>query len=271
MYDFLSGYRLTRAPGSTFEYSNYGFGLLGNLLVRRAGQADYEALLLERIARPLGMDSTRIELTPDMRSRLATPHSSTYVVTSNWDYPTLTGAGGIRSTANDMLNLLAANMGMTDTELQPALQLANTSQRPGGPVGYIGLGWNLPGSGNGIHHHGGGTGGYTSLLAWDSERQIGVVVLVNVYDGPGAHIGFPLLRGFPLTPVPVEPNVLAAYAGRYQSDGFDVTIRVDGARLYIRLPTDQEFHLIAISENQFYIRELYAEIAFYRNDGGEVD
>ena len=77
MYDFLSGYRLTRAPGSMYEYSNYGFSLLGNLLVRRASQADYEALLLERITRPLGMDSTRLELTPDMRSRLATPHSST--------------------------------------------------------------------------------------------------------------------------------------------------------------------------------------------------
>ena len=60
MYAYLSGYRLTRAPGSTFEYSNYGFGLLGNLLARRAGQADYEALLLDRITGPLGMDSTRL-------------------------------------------------------------------------------------------------------------------------------------------------------------------------------------------------------------------
>ena len=129
MYVFLSGYRLTRAPGSSFKYSNYGFGLLGNLLVRRAGQADYEALLLERITRPLGMDSTRIELTPEMLSRLATPHLSYSVVTSNWDIPTLAGCGAIRSTANDMLKFLAANMGMTETGLQPALQLANTPQR----------------------------------------------------------------------------------------------------------------------------------------------
>ena len=179
MYVFLSGYRLTRAPGSSFEYSNYGFGLLGNLLVRRAGQADYEALLLERITRPLGMDSTRIELTPEMLSRLATPHLSYSVVTSNFDIPTLAGCGAIRSTANDMLTFLAANMGMTETGLQPALQLANTPQRLMDGLDYMGLGWVLPNSGKGIHWHNGETGGYHSYLGWDPQRKIGVVVLAN--------------------------------------------------------------------------------------------
>jgi CubicO group peptidase (beta-lactamase class C family) len=272
MYDFLSGYHLTRAPGSMYEYSNYGFSLLGNLLVRRAGLADYEALLVERITGPLGMDSTRTELTPDMCSRLAPPHSSYSVVTSSWDAPTLAGAGMIRSTANELLTFLAANMGMTNTELRPALQLANTPQHPGEMLlSYIGLGWNLPGSGNGIHYHGGGHFGYSSFLAWDSERKIGVVVLMNVYDGPKANIGFPLLRGFPLTSVPVDPNVLAAYAGRYQFDDFDMMIRIDGARIYFGVPGSGEAELIAISENQFYLGEAYAEFTFYKNDSGEVD
>jgi CubicO group peptidase (beta-lactamase class C family) len=273
IYASLSGVRLTRAPGSTYEYSNYGFGLLGNLLVRQAGQADYEALLLERITRPLGMDSTRIELTPDMRSRLAPPHSSYDVVTSNLEDPALAGAGAIQSTANDLLTFLAANMGITDTELLPALQLANTPQRPGEmwTLAYIGLGWNLPGSGNGIHYHGGGSFGTTSFLAWDSERQIGVVVLMNVYDGPTERIAFPLLRGFPLTPVPVDPGVLAAYAGRYRFDDFDVTIRVDGARIYFGVPGIGEAELIAVSEDRFYLADQYADIVFHRNDRGEVD
>ncbi len=273
MYAFLSGHHLTRVPGSTYEYSNYGFSLLGNLLARRAGQADYEALLSERIIRPLGMESTRIELTPDMRSRLATPHSSYDGVSTNWHAPTLAGSGSILSTANDLLTFLAANMGLTETELQPALQLANTPQRPGEmwTLAYIGLGWNLPGSGNGIHYHGGGNFGYSSFLAWDSERKIGVVVLMNVYDGPKERIAFSLLRGFPLTPVPVDPNVLAAYAGRYQFDDFDVTIRVDGARIYFRIPGIGEAELIAISEDRFYLADQYADIAFYPNDRGEVD
>ena len=271
MYDFVSGYRLTRAPGSTYEYSNYGFSLLGNLLARRAGQANYEALLLERITRPLGMESTRLELTPDMRSRLAAPHSSYDGVSTNWHAPTLAGSGSILSTANDLLTFLAANMGITATELQPALQLANTPQRPGEMLAYIGLGWNLPQSGDGIHYHGGGNLGYSSFLAWDSERKIGVVVLMNVYAGPKEYLGYSLLRGLP-KPFPVDPQVLAAYAGRYQLDGFDVTIRVEGARIYLWVPSsNEEGELIAISESQFYLEEYHAEITFYRNDRGEVD
>ena len=276
MYTELSGYRLPRAPGKVFLYSNYGFGLLGNLLVRRAGQADYEALLLERIARPLGMDSTRIELTPEMRSRLATPHSSYYVVSSNWDTPTLAGAGAIRSTANDMLTFLAANMGMTDTELQTALQLANTPQRPTDGGEYIGLGWIFPKSGNGIHWHNGETGGYHSYLAWDSQRKIGVVVLanaaINIDD-----VGLQLIRGLP-KPFPVDPQVLGEYAGRYQFPEISrevkelvVTIRVDGTRIFIQAPNQPEYELYAISETQFYPREFDAEFTFYKNASGEVN
>jgi CubicO group peptidase (beta-lactamase class C family) len=268
MYDFLSGYRLTRAPGSMYEYSSYGFGLLGNLLARRSGQAGYEALLLKRITRPLGMDSTRLELTPDMRSRLATPHSSYDGVSTNWHAPSLAGSGAILSTANDLLTFLAANLGITGTELRPALQLASTPQRSGEPLAYIGLGWNLPESGNGIHYHGGGNFGYSSFLAWDSERKLGVVVLMNVYDGPKEHLGYSLLRGLP-KPFPVDAQVLAAYAGRYQFGDFIVPIRVDGARIYLR--GDQESELIATSENRFYWPDANAEVVFYRNDRGEVD
>jgi CubicO group peptidase (beta-lactamase class C family) len=281
MYDFLSGYRLTRAPGSTWEYSNYGFGLLGNLLARRAGQADYEALLLERITGPLGMDSTRIEMTPDMRSRLATPHASYSVATSLWENITLAGAGGIQSTANDMLTFLAANMGSAGAELQPALRMANTLQRVAdGADGanQMGLGWGLSDSGRGIHAHTGGTGGTSSYLGWDPQHRIGVVVLANASTRT-EDMGIQLLRGFPLTPVPVDPLILAAYAGRYQvSNGLVVTVRVEGARIFLQIPNAPgyeqsagEHELLAITEDRFFLRGADFEIAFLSNYGGEVD
>jgi D-alanyl-D-alanine-carboxypeptidase/D-alanyl-D-alanine-endopeptidase len=190
MYDLLSGYHLTRPPGSIHDYSNLGFSLLGDLLARGAGKADYEALLLERIALPLGMDSTRIQLTTEMQPRLAPPHYDLLPACSDARsafYP----AGGIRSTANDMLTFLAANMGMTETELQPAMQLANTSQRPTGDGAYTGLGWYT----EPFHHHGGRTGGYYSLLAWDPQRKIGVVVLSNDSEISIQEIGYQLLLG----------------------------------------------------------------------------
>jgi len=270
MYDFLSGYRLTRAPGSIYEYSSYGFGLLGNLLVRHTGLVDYETLLLERICRPLGMDSTRVRLTPELRSRLATPHISYSVATSDRENITLAGAGGTRSTVNDLLKFLAANMGITDSELQPALQLANTPQRPVIGKDTIGLGWQVAAN-PAIHWHNGGGAGYSAYLGWDPQRKVGVVVLTNGRMDID-RIGLQLIRGLPLTPVTVDPQVLAAYAGRYQvSDGIVGMIRVDGTRIYVQIPGSGEVELIASSANQFYLQAANAEITFYKNASGEVD
>jgi len=122
-------------------------------------------------------------------------------------------------------------MGMTATELQPALRLANTPQRPGEMLAYIGLGWNLPQSGDGVHYHGGGNLGYSSFLAWILSARPGGRA-DEFYAGPKEYLGYSLLRGLP-KPFPVDPQVLAAYAGSYQLDGFDVTIRVEGARVYL--------------------------------------
>ena len=61
LYEFLSGYQLTRDIGSQYEYSNLGVGLLGHALTLRAGM-DYEAMVRSRICEPLGMNSTRVTL-----------------------------------------------------------------------------------------------------------------------------------------------------------------------------------------------------------------
>jgi D-alanyl-D-alanine-carboxypeptidase/D-alanyl-D-alanine-endopeptidase len=195
MYAFLSEYRLTRPPGSIPEYSNLAFGLLGDLLARVAGQANYEALLLERIARPLGMDTTRIQLTPEIQPRLAAPHDDDLLPSCSNIESALYAAGGIRSTANDMLTFLAASMGMTETELQPAMQLATTPQHPSYAAGYLGLGWDLiPTSTGMIHFHSGRTYGYYSYLAWNPQRKVGVVVLTNAQNSID-DIGTQLLNG----------------------------------------------------------------------------
>jgi CubicO group peptidase (beta-lactamase class C family) len=80
-YAFLSDCRLTRAPGERYEYSNGGMALLGHAMALRAG-TDYEALVVERICRPLRMDSTRIILTPEMQARLATGQEDCKVLIS---------------------------------------------------------------------------------------------------------------------------------------------------------------------------------------------
>src|SRR3984957_15745372 len=102
LYQFLSGYQLTRDIGSQYEYSNLGVGPLGPALTLRA-RMDYESMLRSRILDPLGMTSTRVTLTPEMKAHLALGHGPSMSVVSNWDLgPAFAGAGALRSSANDI-------------------------------------------------------------------------------------------------------------------------------------------------------------------------
>jgi hypothetical protein len=72
--------------------------------------------------------------------------------------------------------------------------------------------------------------------------------------------------------VPVDPQVLAADAGGYQSPNDTVvTIRVDNTRIFIQAPNQPEYELYARSENRFHPSLSEAEITFYGNASGEVD
>ena len=78
----------------------YAMGLLGHVLARHMGTT-YERLVVERICKPLDMDDTRISLNQDQRKRLSPPYDMALKPAKNWDIPALTGAGAIRSSAND--------------------------------------------------------------------------------------------------------------------------------------------------------------------------
>ena len=90
------------------------------MLALRAGKS-YEELVESRICGPLGMKDTVITLTPQMKARLAVGHNATMAAVPNWDIPTLAGAGALRSTTNDMLTFVGANLGVIKSPLAPAM------------------------------------------------------------------------------------------------------------------------------------------------------
>lgn len=65
-----SGIPFARAPGLEYEYSNFGFAILGRIVVNVSGLS-YPRYLQERILRPLGMTSTTMEAREVPASRLA--------------------------------------------------------------------------------------------------------------------------------------------------------------------------------------------------------
>jgi hypothetical protein len=144
-------------------------GLLGHVIALKAG-ASFESLVVDRICRPLEMDSTRITLTPEQKTRFATGHNRFGESVRHWDVSTLEGAGALRSTANDMLNYVSTNLGLIRSELTPLMEKTHNA----------GLAWyEMELYGRKIIGHGGGTAGYSAFAGFDKARRLGVVILSN--------------------------------------------------------------------------------------------
>ncbi len=193
LYTFLKSCELTRDIGSTYEYSNLAQGLLGHVLALKAKQP-YEALMIDRIAAPLGMKETKIALDVTMKKNLAMGYSQGEQV-ANWDLPTLAGAGAIRSSAHDMLLYLAANAGLKKSKFYPAMQLSHQPRHDKVGDGVrVGLGWHISkGKDGDVIWHTGGTGGYRTFAGFVKETGTGVVVLTNSTKGAD-DLGFHLLN-----------------------------------------------------------------------------
>ena len=180
MLAFIEGYFLPRAPGEKYEYSNLGVGLLGYLLSRKAGMT-YEALLSSRILRPLGLNDTCITVPAVKQDRFATGHDINLHAVNNQKIQALAGATGIRSTANDILDFLAANMEPDASPLSQAVRVVQSVWIDWGALNVLqGRGWQkLRKHGTEILFHGGRTEGYYSFMGFDPVKKKAVVVLSN--------------------------------------------------------------------------------------------
>jgi CubicO group peptidase (beta-lactamase class C family) len=207
MLEFLGRYALPRDIGAQWEYSNFGVGLLGYLL-GRAAHEDYETLLRERITGPLGMADTAVSLSPQQTARLATPHDQFGRPAKPWNLPTLMGAGGIRSTAPDMLKFAAAVLDPS-SPLGPAMKLALSELGDTGSSRVRqALGWQVvtPEPGREVLMHDGGTGGFRSSLVLEPAEQRAVVVLANSGAEPSTNdLAVHILLGTPVAPTPPLP------------------------------------------------------------------
>ncbi|RSZ61054.1 serine hydrolase [Massilia atriviolacea] len=216
LYAALASYRPTRASGDVYAYSNYGMGLLGHILALRAG-SDVETLVRQRIATPLGMDSTAITLSADMQRRLATGYGMPGKASQNWDMPALAGMGALRSSTADMLKFVGANAGLIPSPLYPAMRATHKPQHPLGKQAgeFIGLGWHiLDKFGSHIVWHNGGTAGYRTYIGFDPDTRRGVVLMSNSHSGSDDIARRALNRAFPLTMYSPPPALLDALAKR---------------------------------------------------------
>ena len=201
----LSGIPFSTTPGVAYEYSNYGFAILGRIVTKASGRP-YNDYLAARILRPLGMTSTVMEPSRVPAPKLAHGYRRE---DERWkEEPLLPdGAfgpmGGMLTSIRDLSRyvgaLLAAwpphdgpeNGPIRRASLREMQQMgrfggasanrdaAGNLQLNAGGYGY-GLGVSQNCSFNHVVSHGGGLPGFGSTMRWLPEYGVGIVAFGNL-------------------------------------------------------------------------------------------
>lgn len=256
---------LRAAPGSRFEYSNIGYGLLGAALAHRIGKT-YGELLRDRILGPLALEATALSPTPAMRQRLVQGYNAQAVATPPWDFGALAPAGGLFSSVRDISRFLSPWRTGDNALKRGAIGMLKPIAPADGAHDRIGLGWRIRAhDGKTIAWSTGTGGGVRSFMAIDIATGKSVAAFINMATGSGVDdIGFHALD--PASPVdraaPVERKaisvgaaILQRYVGRYAfapNDVIEIVRENDGLTL---VQGGQRIQMFAESATRFFIRE----------------
>ena len=283
---YVAGFQLKRDIGSEWEYSNIGYWVLSEALSSRAGR-DYETLMRNRVIASLKLANTDFSTSTKMKTNLAAGHDAALqpapVVSALPIYSLMPAAGGLYSTANDLLKFLAVAMGYERSPVSRAIDSTVSTRRPTGGGNEQALGWSVIGKGDDqLIYRDGGTYGFASSMAWDPKKRIGVVVLSN-QQGDVNDIARHLLRpDFPLakptntkhTEIAIDLALLDKYAGRYEAQGEGIfTVARENNFLTIESPADWGLPKLRIrpeSSQDFFATELPVRVAFKTDNNGSV-
>jgi CubicO group peptidase (beta-lactamase class C family) len=206
-----AGIPFSNAPGLAYEYSNYGFAILGRIVSRVSG-TPYREYIAANVLRPLGMKATTLEASEVPAARLA--HGYRWE-DSTWkeEPPLPDGAfgsmGGMLTSANDLARYVAAFTSawpprdgpeggpIHRSSLREMQQLwragsATVSRDANGAVqlstgGYgFGLGITQTCAFRHIVSHSGGLPGFGSIMRWLPEYGVAIVAMGSLtYTGWG--------------------------------------------------------------------------------------
>ena len=256
----LSTATLKRAPGSEFEYSNYAMMLLTSMIAKRAG-ADFETLLQTRLFAPIGMKNSYVNLMPKGVDAVQ-GHTPNRQITAAWTFKTnVSGVGGVRSTLDDVVRYVQAQLGATTSAISPALKLTQQIVKTEANQTRA-MNWMLgPLDSHFVHAHEGGTGGFSAFTAFDLETKRGVVILSDTaltsmggLSTLGNHlVDARLPLGKPRTVKVADAALLNALVGQYDAvPGLQLTLSREGNRLFTQATGQGKFEMGYDSEGDFY-------------------
>ena len=204
---FRRGATRSRAPGTAFEYSNYGWAVLGRVIEAVTGQR-HQDVVRERVLNPLGLSSTvwsAGDLPPEQVAqgyREAGDGFAAEVPLSDGGY--FSALAGLYSSVRDLARwsgvFLAAEpprdapeeapvsratlreMARARSAFPPSVEWPSLAEPPGLVAGGYGYGLMIWHERDGQRHvgHPGGLPGYGTLMRWVPELGLSVILLANL-------------------------------------------------------------------------------------------
>jgi CubicO group peptidase (beta-lactamase class C family) len=210
--DFLtwaSNYEPRTGLPAPYRYSNAGIGLLSYLVATATGKT-WEDQVESEILQPLGMDNTTLRPTLEQQKRLAQGHNRAGYNAPRWPVFAWYAAGGLRSTAYDMISFGEANLGHNEVNGKPVSdQLTAAMQLAQKPVYTMPNGFNKQamawvnnmGGGNPNLHpvivKNGGTSGFGTVIATNPTKDAAIFIGMNQAGADPAEKGIEILRHLP--------------------------------------------------------------------------
>ena len=206
------GLPFSTSPGTAFEYSNYGFALLGRIVSNASG-VPFGDYIRTRILTPLGMHSTLWDTSDVPADRLAHGYrrdGDAWIKETPLAHGSFGAMGGLYTSTEDLARYVALMLSAwpprDDAEAGPvrrsSLREMQQGQRHSGLAVFrtapdapltvrtsayaYGLGSTQDCRFRMTVAHGGGLPGFGSNMTWLPEHGVGVIVLANVtYAGVG--------------------------------------------------------------------------------------
>jgi CubicO group peptidase (beta-lactamase class C family) len=208
-HDFLtwiSRWTPTTGLPAPYRYSNAGIGLLGYLIMTATG-VSWDKQLDDEVLQPLGMHDTALRPSSEQERRMAQGHRWDGNDAPRWPVYAWYAAGGLRSTARDMLSFGEANLRHKDVndrsisdDLIAAMQFAQKPiyTMPNG-IDQQAMAWvNNMGNGNPNLHpvivKNGGTAGFGTVIIINPSKDLALFIAVNQTRPNPSHIGIEIVR-----------------------------------------------------------------------------
>lgn len=216
-----------------------------------------------------------------MRARFAQGHNADGEPVPHWDLVSFAGAGGIRSSGNDMVRFLQANLDVIPSDLGPAMKLAVQTRADVDAANDISLCWHL----DKIHQmpwHNGETGGFHSFITFNPKDRFGVFAVAGsqspLIEQVASSLVLHLLWHKPMPPikVPIEirlaPEALQPLEGKYElTSQMSLTISVEGDRIYCQGTGQPRVRMYPESADSFFLKAANARLAFKRAAGDRAE